>query len=85
MTTMTNESKETRVWTKPAMTARDWITTAAENDRDALIQGIKILYNCAEVDVDADGDVWIQGPQAGHWVKDDGLSRIARALERGDI
>ena len=54
-------------------------------DRDLLIDGIKHLYNCQEADVDAEGDVWIANPQQGHWLDDDGLARVARALKAGDI
>lgn len=67
------------------MTNQEWIKAAAENDRDALIDGIKRIYNCHEADVDAEGGVWIANPQAGHWLDEDGIARVARALQAGDI
>lgn len=67
------------------MTNQEWIKAANEKDHDALIDGIKFLYNCHEADVDDEGGVWIAQPQRGHWLDDDGIARVARALEAGDI
>lgn len=65
--------------------ARTWIKQAVENDKQALIDGIITLYNCQDVDVDNEGDVWISNPQSGHWLDEDGLDRIGRALKAGNI
>lgn len=67
------------------MTAREWIIAAAENDKPALIEGVKFLYNCREADADGEGDIWIADPQSGHWLSDDDLERVGRALKAGDI
>ena len=67
------------------MTDRDWIKAAIDSDRDALIDGIKTLYNCRDADVDAAGYIWIADPQAGHWLDADGMARVARSLQAGDI
>lgn len=67
------------------MTAREWIIAAVENDKPALIEGIKTLYNCREADADAEGDIWIADPQSGHWLRDDDLERVGRALKAGDL
>lgn len=67
------------------MTDKDVIKEALENDREALIDGISQIYNCREVDVDETGAVWIADPQTGHWLDEDGLAKIARALKTGDI
>lgn len=67
------------------LTEKEWILRAVENDRAALIDGIKTLYNCREADVDAEGDIYIADPQRGHWLDDDGLARVARALRAGNI
>lgn len=67
------------------MTSQGWIKAAIENDRDALIDGIKHIYNCREVELNDDGGIYIAGPQAGHWLDDDGIERVARALRAGDI
>lgn len=64
---------------------KDEILGARSNDIDALLGGIKHIYNCAEVDVDDEGDVWIATPQRGHWLDANGLARIARALRAGDL
>lgn len=42
---------------------------------------IRILKNCEEASIDADGDIWISGPQSGHWMTEDELSRFADTLD----
>lgn len=32
---------------------------------------IKEWLNCREVDIDADGDVWVADPMVGHWLRDE--------------
>lgn len=32
---------------------------------------IQNWINCAECDVDSDGDVWVSGPMTGHWLSDE--------------
>jgi hypothetical protein len=64
------------------MTDRDWVKAAIENNKGALIDGIKTIYNCRKANVATNGGVWIANPQRGHWLDDDG---IARALKAGDI
>jgi hypothetical protein len=64
----------------------NFIMAAIENDRDALIQGVAWLFNCREVDVeDETGRIWIANPQRGHWLDDEGLAKVERALKAGDI
>lgn len=67
------------------MTNQEWITAAIDNDRAALISGIKFLFNCREADVDANGGIYIADPQAAHWLDQDDIARVARALQAGDI
>jgi hypothetical protein len=62
----------------------EWIKAAAAYDRDALIDDIKAIYNCHEVDVSAAGDVWIRNPQQGRWLSYDSLTRCVRNLKTGD-
>lgn len=38
--------------------------------------------NCRYASVDAAGDIWIEGPQSGHWLSSDELERF-HAWERG--
>lgn len=71
-------------WQDRAVSAL-WIRAAAENDPEALIDGIKTLYNCREAEVSDDYRIWIADPQAGHWLDDGGMARIGRALKAGDI
>lgn len=66
-------------------TIRDQIRDAAYADYVGVTDTIKTLFNCVKADVDEEsGDVWIANPQQGHWLKDDGLARVARALQGGD-
>ena len=67
------------------LTDKEWILRAVENDRAALIDGIKSLYNCREADVDDEGDIYIADSQCGNWLDDDGLAHVAKALRAGDI
>jgi len=32
------------------------------------VEGIREWANCETAEVDSDGDVWIEGPQTGHWL-----------------
>jgi len=66
-------------------TPRYRIKTTNQHEPELLVDGIKCLFNCKEAEVSMDGNVWIAGPQNGHWLKDDGLELVVRALERGDI
>jgi len=65
--------------------ARVWIARAHAFDREALIDGIKYLYNCREVNLDFDGGVWIANPQRGRWLDDAELEHVANALRAKDI
>jgi hypothetical protein len=67
------------------MSDRTFILSAIDNDRDGLINGVKHLYNCCDADVDAAGDIWIEGPHRGHWLDADGIARVERALKEGLI
>jgi hypothetical protein len=49
-------------------------------DKADLIDAIKAHYNCAEADVDAEGNVWIANPQTGHWLDDQGLIDLYKAV-----
>ena len=62
-----------------------FIFAAIDNDREALINGIKTLYNCHTVEISDQGRIAIADPQHFHWLGDDGLQRIERALKAGDI
>lgn len=32
---------------------------------------IRQWLNCETAEVDADGDVWVEGPMVGHWLAED--------------
>lgn len=42
-------------------------TTITAADEPLICQWL----NCQEASVDADGDVWVSGPMAGHWLSAD--------------
>lgn len=41
-----------------------------------ITDAIKERFNCREAEVDDDGDVWIAGPQAGHWLSDEDMTSL---------
>jgi len=43
---------------------------------------IREKHNCREAKIDAAGDVYIAGPQAGHWLGDEALTETADWLGR---
>ena len=49
--------------------ARELIVNHA--DKTDLLTAIKEWANCQKADVDSDGNIWIEGPQTGHWLKDE--------------
>jgi hypothetical protein len=65
------------------MTAKEWIKAANENDSDDLINAIKSVHNCREVEIGLSGGVWIADPQRGHWLDDDALAHIVHVLKYG--
>ena len=64
---------------------RALILEARENDRAALEGGIGHFFNATTVDVDADGDVYFEGPHGPQWMNNDQLCTVARAIISGDI
>lgn len=40
-------------------------------------KAIKEWANCRVASFDADGDIWVEEPQTGHWLKDDALFEFA--------
>jgi len=80
------DSEERTMIGPTAMTPRDWILAAIENDPPALEEGIRFLFNCREVEVSADdGGIWIADPQRGHWLGADDLTVVGEALKAGMI
>ncbi len=67
------------------LTDREWILRAAKDDSEALIDGIKYLFNCQEADVDGEGDIHVANPMRSHWLSDDDLARVGQALRAGVI
>jgi hypothetical protein len=67
------------------MTDLEWIKAAIDNDRAALIDRIKHMFDCREAEIDSEAGIWIADPQEGHWLDTDGVARLARALKAGDI
>jgi hypothetical protein len=51
-----------------------------KNREDALAI-IRVHYNCETASIDDEGDVWIRGPQLGHWLGDEELEDVLWMLE----
>lgn len=56
----------------------------AEMDAGAVEDLACEVYNCRHALVDADGDVWIEGPQAGHYLHCDDLARLIGSVVVGE-
>ena len=41
-----------------------------------MVNAIMEWANCTFAEIDSDGDVWIEGPQSGHWLSDDRLAEF---------
>lgn len=50
----------------------------AEVIHEIEVDDVRVWANCTDVDADADGNVWIAGPQTGHWLNRD--ERLSLAL-----
>lgn len=72
MTTMTDRTPRARI----AEQAQNYKAEGVD-----FAELIRVRFNCAEAHVDDDGDVWIAGPQTGHWLKDDALNDLADWIE----
>lgn len=51
-----------------------------ENDTD-MADLVREKFNCSEVEIDDKGDVWIAGPQTGHWLDADNLGEVVAFVE----
>jgi hypothetical protein len=67
------------------MNTIDWIEAAMENDMDGLTNGIKFIFNCRDAEIADARRIWIGSPMRGHWLDQDDLDHVARALAAGDI
>ena len=38
-------------------------------------------HNCETAEVDEKGDIWIEGPQRGHWLDEEELAELAEWVE----
>ncbi|MCC6775658.1 MAG: hypothetical protein IT537_03320 [Hyphomicrobiales bacterium] len=73
-----------RIEMTPEM-ARAHILGSIEGDADALtnlIAAVITWANCREADVSPDGNIWIAGPQRGHWLSDDKLVQFINWTEK---
>ncbi|MGO9474523.1 MAG: hypothetical protein ACLPWS_14170 [Rhodomicrobium sp.] len=39
---------------------------------------IRVCFNCNFAEIDNDGEVWIEGPQTGHWLNEDQLQQLVK-------
>jgi hypothetical protein len=66
-----------------ATEARAIVLLAVENaGRDEILGKIVEWNNTTANDIDAEGDVFVANPQAGHWLNDDRLIEFAIFLAR---
>jgi len=42
---------------------------------------VKEFFNCENATVDDIGDIWIEGPQAGHWLRDEEKENFIKWLQ----
>lgn len=42
---------------------------------------VKECFNCSSVEIASDGDVWIEGPQPGHWLREHELETLTNFIE----
>ena len=61
-----------------ATEARAIVLLAVKNaGRDEILGKIVEWNNTTANDINAEGDVWVSNPQAGHWLNDDRLIEFA--------
>ena len=42
-----------------------------------LCDMVREKFNCEDVDIDDEGDIWIAKPQTGHWLRDEKVAEFA--------
>lgn len=42
---------------------------------------ISEYFNCETASLEESGDVWIEGPQQGHWLREDALATLHAYIE----
>lgn len=47
------------------------IKSNTAGDDYTIVDAVKEWANCNEAEVDEKGDIWICGPQRGHWLDDE--------------
>jgi hypothetical protein len=52
--------------------AKTWEDTNDFRVTDKVVE----VFNCREVEISEDGNVWIADPQAGHWLSDEDLQKV---------
>lgn len=53
----------------------------ATNDCD-MADLVREKFNCAEVEIDEKGAIWIAEPQTGHWLDADKLAEVVAFVEQ---
>lgn len=64
------------------MTINEARSIIKKTNSDELVDAVKEWANCTFAEIDDDGDVWIEGPQTGHWLKDDKLIEFAEWCQK---
>lgn len=47
---------------------------------DFIIDNIKAFWNCQDASIDDNGEIWIEGPQRGHWLDDEDYAKTINFL-----
>jgi len=50
-------------------------------DYGVTVDQVRECFNCASAEIDSAGDIWIEGPQTGHWLKDAELAQLVEFIE----
>lgn len=63
----------------------DWVADCGPNEScgNTLTDWICRAENCETAEVDRDGQVWIEGPMAGHWLSQADCDQLQRSIEAG--
>lgn len=50
-------------------------------DRGITVDDVKTCFNCTFAEIDSDGEIWIEGPQTGHWIREHEFESLVKFTE----
>lgn len=53
-------------------------------DRGITVDDVKTCFNCGFAEIDSDGEIWIEGPQRGHWLQEQEFETLMAFIEARD-